>query len=86
MIPLDPPVPEDAPADVAVHRAAAAAIVADINLEAKSQQYPTRACRSAIGNQPYDTFAPRMTFLQLGEARVHRSVLDATKYTGLTKN
>jgi hypothetical protein len=30
------------------------------------QCYPTRACRSVVGNQPYDTYAPRMAFLQLG--------------------
>jgi hypothetical protein len=30
------------------------------------QRYPTRPRRSVIGHQPYDTYAPRMTFLQLG--------------------
>jgi hypothetical protein len=30
-----------------------------------------------VGNQPYDTYAPRIQFLQLGEVRVHRSVLAA---------
>jgi hypothetical protein len=28
---------------------------------------PTRSLRSVIGNQPYNTYAPRMLFLQLGE-------------------
>ncbi len=28
--------------------------------------YPTRTCRSVVGNQPYNTYAPRMAFLQLG--------------------
>ena len=27
--------------------------------------YPTRACRSVVGNQPYDAFAPHVAFLQL---------------------
>ena len=30
--------------------------------------YPKRACRSAVGNQPYDQFAPRVSFLQLGQS------------------
>jgi hypothetical protein len=30
------------------------------------QRYPTHLRRSVIGHQPYDTFAPRTTFLQLG--------------------
>ncbi len=36
--------------------------------EAPLQRYPTRSCGSAIGNQPYDQFAPRVAFLQLGTA------------------
>ncbi len=31
------------------------------------QRYPTQARRSVVGNQTYDTYAPRTTFLQLGE-------------------
>jgi hypothetical protein len=45
--------------------------------DADSRRYPTRARRSVLGNQPYDTYAPRMQFLQLGEARAHRSALGA---------
>ena len=30
-----------------------------------------------MGNQPYDSYAPRMHCLQLGEVRVHRSALGA---------
>ncbi len=86
VVPPDVPIPADAPADIPVHVAMAAAIVADVVPEVEGQQYPTGACRSAVGNQPYDTFSPRMTFLQLREAQAHRSVLDATKYVGLTKN
>ena len=29
--------------------------------------YPTQLHRSVVGNQPYDAYAPRMQFLQLGE-------------------
>jgi hypothetical protein len=36
-------------------------------------QYPLRSHRSVVGNQPYDTYAPQMQFLQLGEVRVHRT-------------
>ena len=30
-----------------------------------------------MGNQPYNTYAPRMQFLQLGEVRAHGSALAA---------
>jgi hypothetical protein len=43
--------------------------------------YPTRARRSVVGNQPYDTYTPRTSFLQLGEVRAHRSVLEASHLT-----
>jgi hypothetical protein len=39
----------------------------------EGRRYPQRARRSVIGNQPYDTYAPRTTFLQLGTVRVHRA-------------
>ncbi len=32
-----------------------------------------------MGNKPYDPYAPHMQFLQLGEVRVHRSALAASK-------
>ena len=32
-----------------------------------TRRYPTRSCRSVVSNQPYNTYAPRMQFLQLGE-------------------
>jgi len=50
-----------------------------------NRRYPLRSCRSAVGHQPYDTYAPRMTFLQLGEVRAHRSVLDATQHMRMTR-
>jgi hypothetical protein len=49
------------------------------------RRYPTQARRSVVGNQPYDTYAPRTTFLQLGEVRSHRSELEASRPTRLTK-
>jgi hypothetical protein len=48
-----------------------------------NQCYPDQSRRSVVGHQPYDTYAPRMSFLQMREVRAHRSVLDATKYVGM---
>ncbi len=50
-----------------------------------NRHYPDQSRRSVVGHQPYDTYAPRMSFLQMGEVHAHRSVLDATKYAGMTK-
>ncbi len=49
------------------------------------RRYPTRARRSVVGNQPYDTYAPRTKFLQLREVRAHRSVLEESRLTRMTK-
>jgi hypothetical protein len=49
------------------------------------RRYPTQTRRSAVGNQPYDEYAPRTTFLQLGTVRAHRSVLEANRLTRMTK-
>ena len=49
------------------------------------RRYPTRARRSAVGNQPYNAYTPRTTFLQLGTARVHRSVLEVNRLARMTK-
>jgi hypothetical protein len=48
------------------------------------RRYPHRAHRSVIGNQPYDNYAPHTTFLQLGTARVHRSVFEANQLARMT--
>jgi hypothetical protein len=48
----------------------------DIPVE-NSTRYPTRACRSVVGNQPYDQFAPRVFFLQLGQSRAHVKLMQA---------
>jgi hypothetical protein len=51
----------------------------DVTIVTSPRQYPTQSCRSVVGNQSYNTYAPRMQFLQLGEVRVHRSALAAVK-------
>jgi hypothetical protein len=53
-------------------------VVDDIDAvqDAPAPRYPTRACRSVIDSQPYDKFAPRVGFLQLGTTRVHSNVLE----------
>ena len=61
------------------------AVMMSANTEADGRRYPTRARRSAIGNQPYDQFAPRVSFLQLGEVRAHRSVLEANHMARMTE-
>ena len=49
------------------------------------RRYPTRARRSGVGNQPYDTYTPQTTFLQLRAVQVHRSVLETSCLTRMTK-
>jgi len=61
------------------------AAVIPVDTAAEGRRYPTRARRSAVGIQPYDTYAPRTTFLQLGAARAHRSVLEANRLARMTK-
>jgi hypothetical protein len=58
---------------------------ADDEGAAVGRRYPSRARRSVIGNQPYDAYAPRTTFLQLGTVRAHRSVLEANRLARMTK-
>jgi hypothetical protein len=50
-----------------------------------NQRYLDQSCRSVVGHQPYNTYSPRMSFLQMGEVHAHRSVLDATRYAGMMK-
>jgi hypothetical protein len=59
-------------------------ILTDTDTVTTNWHYPLRSRRSAVGHQPYDTYAPRLTFLQLGEMCAHRSVLDTTQYVGMT--
>jgi len=61
------------------------AAVIPVDTAAKGRRYPTRACRSAVGIQPYDTYAPRTTLLQLRMARAHRSVLEANRLARMMK-
>jgi hypothetical protein len=51
--------------------------VATADITAEISCYPTQSCRSVVGNQPYNAYAPRIQFLQLGEVQAHRSVLTA---------
>ncbi len=44
----------------------ASTVVMSADDAADGRCYPTRTRRSVNGNQPYDTYAPRTTFLQLG--------------------
>jgi hypothetical protein len=50
-----------------------------------ARRYPMRARRSAVSSQPYDKFAPRVAFLQLGTTRAHRSVLEAAESARMPK-
>jgi hypothetical protein len=49
------------------------------------RRYPTQSRRSAVVHQPYGQYAPRRTFLQLGEARAHGSVLEASRLVWMSK-
>jgi hypothetical protein len=51
----------------------------------EAQHYPLQACRGVVGNQPYNSYAPQTTFLQLGAVRAHRSVLKASQLARMTK-
>jgi hypothetical protein len=54
--------------DVLMNNATAVAHIPDIVPEASTgRHYPTQPHRSTVSNQPYNTFSPHMTFLQLGE-------------------
>jgi hypothetical protein len=50
---------------------------ATVDVPAETSCYPTRSCRSVVGNQLYNAYAPRIQFLQLGEVQMHRSALTA---------
>ena len=60
-------------------------MVIPVDTATNGQRYPTQACRSAIGTQPNNRYTPRTTFLQLGTARAHRSVLEANRLARMTK-
>ncbi len=73
--------------DVPMNNATTVAHIPDVIPAASTgRRYPTQPCRSAVGNQPYDTFSPWMAFLQLGETRAHRGVLNAIQYAGMTRS
>ncbi len=73
--------------DVPMNDAMAVTHIPDVVPAATTgRRYPTQPCRSAVGNQPYNTFSPQMTFLQLGETQAHRIVLNIMQNTGMTRN
>ncbi len=47
--------------------------------------YPQQSCRSVVGHEPYDSYAPQIAFLQQGEVRARRSVFHAMKFTQMSK-
>jgi hypothetical protein len=51
----------------------------------EQRRYPEQSCRSVVGHEPYDLYAPRIAFLQQGEIRACRSVLDAAELTRMLK-
>ncbi len=51
----------------------------------EQRQYPQQSCRSVVGHEPYDLYAPRIAFLQQGEIHARRSVLDAAEVTQMLK-
>ncbi len=51
----------------------------------EQRQYPQQSCRSVVGHEPYDLYAPRIAFLQQREIRACRSVLDAAELTQMSK-
>ncbi len=53
--------------------------------KAGEYRYPLQSCRSVVGHQPYNQYAPLMTFLQLGEVRAHRSVVKANRLARMTR-
>jgi hypothetical protein len=50
---------------------------ATVDIAAKTSRYPTQSCRSVVGNQRNNAYAPQIQFLQLGEVQAHRSALTA---------
>jgi hypothetical protein len=51
----------------------------------EQRRYPQQSCRSVVGHEPYDSYAPQIAFLQQGEIRACRSGLDAAELTRMLK-
>jgi hypothetical protein len=51
----------------------------------EQRQYPQQSCRSVVGHEPYDSYAPRIAFLQQGEVRARRSVFHTMEFTRMLK-
>jgi hypothetical protein len=89
LVPPEPPLhgEEGSPGNVPFPYAyvGTAGIIPDIAPK-EGPQYSPQLRRSVVRNQPYNTYALRMMFLQLGEGQVHWSVLEAMHYAGMNKN
>ncbi len=48
-------------------------------------QYPQGSCRSVVGHEPYDSYAPQITFLQQREVRARRSVFHTMEFMQMLK-
>jgi hypothetical protein len=48
-------------------------------------QYPQQSCRSVVGHEPYDSYPPRIAFLQQGEVRACRSVFHTMEFMQMLK-
>ncbi len=51
----------------------------------EQRQYQQQSCRSVVGHEPYDSYAPRIAFLQQGEICACRSGLDAAELMQMLK-
>ncbi len=49
------------------------------------RRYPQQSCRSVVGHEPYNLYAPRITFLQRGEIRACSSVQAAAELARMSK-
>jgi hypothetical protein len=59
--------------------------IASLHESPEQRQYPQRSCRSVVGHEPYDSYAPRITFLQQGEVRARRSVFHTMEFMQMSK-
>ena len=74
-------VPDDAavPMNDNIHELAHETVDILTDTNKTTRRYPTRERRGVA------RYTPQTTFLQLGEVRAHRSVMDALKLAGATK-
>jgi hypothetical protein len=85
VVPDDTPPPPPAQASIIGMANETVEISTNTDAIMTNRCYPLRSRRSAVRHQPYNTYAPQTTFLQLGEVHAHRSALNATQYVGMTR-